>query len=155
MYKRQHGECVKFVKSFGIPMLVVGGGGYTPRNVSRLWTYETGLLNDVLLPQEIPENIPFRDWFGPDYSLHPVLDDLYENKNSKKFLENVRIRCLESLRYLKGAPSVRMDQEIIPTQDISGLTQDEEEMIRDLNDENDLVRLEQIEKENSRISEFM
>lgn len=152
---RAHGECVKFVKSFGIPMLVVGGGGYTPRNVSRLWTYETGLLNDVLLPQEIPENIPFRDWFGPDYSLHPVLDDLYENKNSKKFLENVRIRCLESLRYLKGAPSVRMDQEIIPTQDISGLTQDEEEMIRDLNDENDVVRLEQIEKENSRISEFM
>lgn len=152
---RAHGECVKFVKSFGIPMLVVGGGGYTPRNVSRLWTYETGLLNDVLLPQDIPENIPFRDWFGPDYSLHPVLDDLYENKNSKKFLENVRIRCLESLRYLKGAPSVRMDQEIIPTQDISGLTQDEEEMIRDLNDENDVVRLEQIEKENSRISEFM
>lgn len=93
---------MKFVKSFGLPMLVVGGGGYTPKNVSRLWAYETGILNDVLLPEDIPENIPFRDSFGPDYSLYPVLDDLYENKNSKKLLEDIRIRCLENIRYLQG-----------------------------------------------------
>ena len=50
---RAHGECVKFIKSFGIPMLVVGGGGYTPRNVSRLWCYETSVLNDVNLDHKI------------------------------------------------------------------------------------------------------
>jgi histone deacetylase HOS2 len=38
---KAHGECVNFVKSFGLPILVLGGGGYTPRNVSRLWAYET------------------------------------------------------------------------------------------------------------------
>ena len=32
-----HGECVKYIKSFGIPMLVLGGGGYTMRNVARCW----------------------------------------------------------------------------------------------------------------------
>ncbi len=32
-----HGECVKFVKSFGLPTLVLGGGGYTIRNVARCW----------------------------------------------------------------------------------------------------------------------
>lgn len=36
--------CVDFVKSFNLPMICVGGGGYTVRNVARVWTYETGLL---------------------------------------------------------------------------------------------------------------
>ena len=30
-----HAECVAFMKSFGKPMLVLGGGGYTMRNVAR------------------------------------------------------------------------------------------------------------------------
>lgn len=38
---KAHGACVDYVKSFGLPLLVLGGGGYTPRNVSRLWAYET------------------------------------------------------------------------------------------------------------------
>ena len=39
-----HGACVEYVKKFRLPMLVLGGGGYTLRNVARAWTYETGLL---------------------------------------------------------------------------------------------------------------
>jgi len=39
-----HAACVDFVKDFNLPLLVVGGGGYTIRNVARAWTYETGLL---------------------------------------------------------------------------------------------------------------
>ena len=35
---RGHGKCVDFVKSFNIPTLVLGGGGYTVRNVARCWT---------------------------------------------------------------------------------------------------------------------
>lgn len=147
---KAHGECVKFVRSFGLPMLVVGGGGYTPRNVSRLWTYETGILNNVLLPKDIPDEIPFRNWFGPDFSLYPVLDDLYENRNSKKYLEDIRIRCLESIRYMQGAPSVRMDAEIIPTHDITGLTQEEDELIQELAENEDSWRLKQIEKDNGK-----
>lgn len=30
-----HAECVNFVRSFNVPTLVLGGGGYTVRNVSR------------------------------------------------------------------------------------------------------------------------
>ncbi|KAF2982064.1 hypothetical protein EK904_013533, partial [Melospiza melodia maxima] len=36
-----HAKCVEFVKSFNLPMLMLGGGGYTIRNVARCWTYET------------------------------------------------------------------------------------------------------------------
>lgn len=46
---RGHAACHKFMASFGIPMLVLGGGGYKIKNVARLWTYETGvLLGEVL-----------------------------------------------------------------------------------------------------------
>lgn len=37
-------------------MLVLGGGGYTLRNVARCWCYETGRLMGVDLPDNIPES---------------------------------------------------------------------------------------------------
>jgi histone deacetylase 1/2 len=44
-----HAECVSFVKSFGLPLLLLGGGGYTVKSVSRTWAYETGLAAGVTL----------------------------------------------------------------------------------------------------------
>lgn len=41
-----HADCVAYVKSFNIPTLVLGGGGYTLRNVARCWCYETSVLLD-------------------------------------------------------------------------------------------------------------
>lgn len=38
---RGHGKCVEYVKKKGAPLLLLGGGGYTLRNVPRCWTYET------------------------------------------------------------------------------------------------------------------
>lgn len=42
-----HADCVAFVKSFNVPTLVLGGGGYTMRNVARCWAYETSVLLDT------------------------------------------------------------------------------------------------------------
>jgi hypothetical protein len=44
-----HGACVEFVKRYNVPLLVLGGGGYTVRNVARCWAYETGLVLDEKL----------------------------------------------------------------------------------------------------------
>jgi acetoin utilization deacetylase AcuC-like enzyme len=41
---RGHAECLKYMTTFQVPLLVLGGGGYTIRNVARCWTYETGCL---------------------------------------------------------------------------------------------------------------
>ncbi len=38
------------MKGFNLPLLLVGGGGYTIRNVARAWTHETA----IALNQEIP-----------------------------------------------------------------------------------------------------
>lgn len=107
-----HGECVEFIKSFDLPLLVLGGGGYTIRNVSRCWTYETSILLDTQLSEQLPDT-PFNRFFSPDYTLHPKIVKKVDNMNTPKSLESIRTNILEKLRYLEGAPSVQM-QELPP-----------------------------------------
>ncbi|CAI7991189.1 Probable histone deacetylase 1-B [Geodia barretti] len=38
-----HAECVDFIRRYNLPLLLLGGGGYTIRNVARCWTYETAV----------------------------------------------------------------------------------------------------------------
>ena len=64
--------CVDYVRSFNLPMLVLGGGGYTIRNVSRCWAMETG----VLLRERLDDVLPFNDYYeyyGMLYHLHCVV----------------------------------------------------------------------------------
>ncbi|KAI9030360.1 hypothetical protein DFJ74DRAFT_698673 [Hyaloraphidium curvatum] len=110
---RGHGECVKFMKSYRVPMLVMGGGGYTIRNVARCWTYEASILTNTPVPDKLPVT-DYNEHFGPDYSLHPrIVDPNHENVNTRHYLDSIRQQCAEYLRFLNGAPSVQM-QEIPP-----------------------------------------
>jgi len=100
---RGHGQCVQFVSSFGIPLLVVGGGGYTIRNVSRCWTYETS----VLLQTEISDELPFNDYieyYGPEFKLYVPPTNM-DNLNTKEYLEKYKNKILENIRKI-GRPSV-------------------------------------------------
>ena len=125
-----HGECVRFIKAFSVPLLVLGGGGYTIRNVSRCWTYETAVLLDAQydIPRALPHT-PYDEFFAPDYSLHPDLlrggvptrggrvsqqQVVVENLNTRADLERIRQGILERVRYMHAAPSVAMN-EIPPT----------------------------------------
>jgi len=110
-----HAECVKYVKSFGVPTLVLGGGGYTIRNVARCWAYETS----VLLEKEISNEIPYNDYFeyyAPDFELH-LQPEPRDNMNSDASLQAVRTELLQQLMSLQGAPSVQM-QEVPPEFDL-------------------------------------
>lgn len=108
-----HGACLGFVKSFGLPLLVLGGGGYTAANVARLWAYETGLcIGAHELRQDLPAHAPNRDVFGPDHSLLPRLGDAtrrFENKNTQHYLFSLVQTIREYLRYVERSPSVHMD----------------------------------------------
>jgi histone deacetylase 1/2 len=64
-----HAECCAYVKSFNIPTLVLGGGGYTIRNVARCWAYETSVLLDTEVSNDIPYNDYF-EYYAPDFKLH-------------------------------------------------------------------------------------
>jgi len=122
---KAHGECVRFIKTYGLPLLVLGGGGYRQSSVARCWAYETGVLTGTYLPDQLPQN-SYYEYYGPEHKLHPDLTSENHNipdDNTPTIVERIRILTLEKLRYLDGAPSVQM-QEIPP--DLMGAKEDEE-----------------------------
>ena len=107
---RAHGACVVTVKSFNLPTLVLGGGGYTPRNVARLWAHETSVCIGTNLHNSIPTHTPFIEHFEPDQTMYPELANLgrYDNKNTEKYLQRVTESVLEQLRQIRGCPSTEL-----------------------------------------------
>ncbi|KAF7683569.1 Histone deacetylase 3 [Astathelohania contejeani] len=96
-----HGECVRFVRSLGLPMLVLGGGGYNAKNVCKAWANETAIMAGIEIPNEIPIDNPYYEYFKPDCILHPDLRVKYENLNTKEYLDVVKGYVFESLGILK------------------------------------------------------
>jgi len=99
-----HAMCVEFVKQYNLPTLVLGGGGYTIRNVARCWSYETSLLLDTEISNKLPNN-DYLQYYGPDFKLHIEPSNM-ENLNSKEYLEKHLIQLMENLRDQEHAPNV-------------------------------------------------
>ncbi|KIY02334.1 uncharacterized protein Z520_02472 [Fonsecaea multimorphosa CBS 102226] len=127
---RGHGSCVSFVKSFKIPLLLVGGGGYTPRNVARAWVHETSISigADRSLNPQIPEFAPHREAFRKEgFTLFPNLGNWKKDLNSKQDIEKIIRHVREQLTQIRGAPSVQM--KYIPP-DIQGWRDEVEEELK-------------------------
>ncbi|CAF4886179.1 histone deacetylase 3 [Pieris napi] len=103
---RGHGECVQFVKNLNLPTLVVGGGGYTLRNVARCWTYETSLLIDEDISNELPYT-EYLEFFAPDFQLHPEVSGT-TNANSKQYLDAISKYVYDNLKMCQHSPAVQM-----------------------------------------------
>ncbi|WOL10905.1 histone deacetylase 19 [Canna indica] len=103
-----HAECVKYMRSFNVPMLLLGGGGYTLRNVARCWCYETA----VALGVEVEENMPDHEYIGyfaPEFNVNAAPSNM-ENKNSRKSLDDIRAKILDNILKLQHAPSVQFQE---------------------------------------------
>ncbi|KIK69964.1 hypothetical protein GYMLUDRAFT_67216 [Collybiopsis luxurians FD-317 M1] len=127
-----HGECVNFVRAFNVPLLVLGGGGYTLRNVCRCWTYETSVLVGVNVPNELPRTVYDSFFADSQWKLHPPLSGRVENQNTPASLQKITINIRNKLRYLQGAPSVAL-QEIPP--DVQGFLKEEERTAEEVEEE--------------------
>jgi len=103
---RGHGECVKFFRQYDVPLMLLGGGGYTPRNVARCWTYETSLAVNMDIPDELPYNDYF-EYFAPNYRLH-IEPSQSNDENDQKYMESIQQNVLENLNRLQGPPGVQM-----------------------------------------------
>ncbi|KAI0529473.1 hypothetical protein KFK09_002023 [Dendrobium nobile] len=101
---RGHADCLRFLRSFNVPLMVLGGGGYTMRNVARCWCYETAVAVGVEPDNKLPYS-EYYEYFGPDYTLHIEPKNM-ENKNSLSDLEKIRNVLLEHLSRLQHSPSV-------------------------------------------------
>lgn len=77
-----HAECVAHIKAKGVPMILIGGGGYTLRNVPRCWTYETSVALGKDIDNDIPESFIYRSYFSPDHKIHQAVSNM-ENANTR------------------------------------------------------------------------
>ena len=76
---RGHGACVDYMLKFGIPTILLGGGGYTIENVARCWTYETATALGRTLENKLPANEYSNEYSGPNLhvEVHLLLMILY------------------------------------------------------------------------------
>ncbi|KAI1401062.1 histone deacetylase phd1 [Hypoxylon fuscum] len=136
-----HASCVEYCKSLGIPLLMFGGGGYTPRNVARAWAYETAVAigQNKTIPTEIPLHTPWRDRFRQETllpTLQQILGEPRQNKNTKKKLDDIIEHVTEQLRFVAAAPSVQF-QTIPP--DLGPIRDEVEQRIKEEVEEHDEV----------------
>ncbi|KAJ5406477.1 hypothetical protein N7465_007761 [Penicillium sp. CMV-2018d] len=129
---RGHANCVNFVKSFDLPTLVLGGGGYTMRNVARTWAYETGILVGEPLGSELPYN-DYYEYFAPDYQLD-VRPSNMDNANTREYLDKIRNQVVENLKRTAFAPSVQMTD--VPRNPIlDGMDDEADDVMDDLDED--------------------
>ncbi|KAH0949051.1 hypothetical protein HN011_000283 [Eciton burchellii] len=103
---RGHGKCIEFIKKYNLPLLLLGGGGYTIKNVSRCWTYETSVALGCKISNELPYN-NYLEYFAPNFKLH-ISPSNMTNQNSPKYLAKIKLKVFENLRMLSHAPSVQV-----------------------------------------------
>ncbi|KAJ5628970.1 Histone deacetylase RPD3 [Penicillium lividum] len=129
---RGHANCVNFIKSFDLPTLILGGGGYTMRNVARTWAYETGILVGDHLESELPYN-DYYEYFAPDYELD-VRPSNMDNANTKDYLDKILVQVIENLKRTAFAPSVQMTD--VPRNPlIDGIDDEADDVMDDLDED--------------------
>ena len=125
-----HAEAVGFMKRFGVPMLVTGGGGYTKSNVARCWALETAVLLGKELSDDLPPN-DYIEYYGREGKLRVPPPFLIENANDRLYIDQVRQEVSENLRKIAHAPAVQMQHLppdwYIPDEEVEAPEPDERE----------------------------
>ncbi|KAJ7829593.1 hypothetical protein B0H14DRAFT_2250894, partial [Mycena olivaceomarginata] len=106
-----HAMCVQFMRATGLPLILLGGGGYTVKNVARCWACETACALGI--ERDIDVNLPWSECFnsfGPRYRLEVMPSNMEDLNQRNGMLDRVRERALEQLQQLRSvaAPSFGM-----------------------------------------------
>ncbi|CAG7853130.1 Histone deacetylase RPD3; AltName: Full=Transcriptional regulatory protein RPD3 [Serendipita indica DSM 11827] len=102
-----HADCVRYFRDKGIPLMVLGGGGYTIRNVARTWAYETACV--LGCEKDLDVNLPYNqyfDYFGPEYKMEVKPTNVEDLNESDHYLEGIRETVLRQADEIPIAPSV-------------------------------------------------
>ncbi|KAI9290991.1 histone deacetylase clr6 [Neoconidiobolus thromboides FSU 785] len=102
-----HSQCLNYIKSFNLPLVVLGGGGYTTQNVARTWTLETGVALGVELEDMLPEN-SFIGTDGWKANLEIKANENIANLNTKKDINDTIQQVMEVLKRAEITPSIQL-----------------------------------------------
>ena len=94
-----HGACLDYLRGKGLPLVCLGGGGYTLRNIPRCWTHETAVALGEQLPDELPP-FAFSHYFRPENVLHAPVSNM-ENLNAPATLHAVTNALIDDVRRLQ------------------------------------------------------
>lgn len=86
-----HANCVQFFKKAGVPLILLGGGGYTIKNVARAWTYETACALGV--EDTLDVHLPWHEHFecyGPRFRLEVVKSNADDENLVDNYLVKLR-----------------------------------------------------------------
>eukprot|EP00388_Colpodella_angusta_P002994 GDKJ01010660.1.p1 GENE.GDKJ01010660.1~~GDKJ01010660.1.p1 ORF type:complete len:557 (+),score=104.05 GDKJ01010660.1:67-1737(+) len=110
-----HAEAVKLVLDRGVPTMLLGGGGYTIRNTTRCWGYETALAAGM--EKEIPSHVPCNPfssyWMDSGKDDIPMTTTHVESRsdikdmNTNATLQVLLTRALMKLKDMEIAPSLQ------------------------------------------------
>lgn len=82
---------MQYIRSSNIPLVLLGGGGYTVKNVALTWTYETACA--LGMENEIDMNLPWNDyfeWFGPRYRLEVAQNNMDDHNILNGYLDKLK-----------------------------------------------------------------
>jgi histone deacetylase 1/2 len=85
-----HAMSVQHLRMSGLPLILLGGGGYTMKNVARAWTYETACALGI--EGTIDRNLPWHDyfeWFAPRYRLEVAENNMEDINTRDEYLDGV------------------------------------------------------------------
>lgn len=58
-----HADCINHMRSYNVPLILLGGGGYTVENVARCWTFETAMMLNTPIDNMIPKGDLFYSFY--------------------------------------------------------------------------------------------
>jgi histone deacetylase 1/2 len=93
------------MKQFCVPLLLLGGGGYTIKNVARCWAFETG----VSVGDDIGAQAPISDYYeylAPEYNSEVVSDPSVKDQNDEAYRSKILEKVMHHLSYVQHSPSV-------------------------------------------------
>jgi histone deacetylase HOS2 len=153
---KAHGFCVETVKNYGRPLLLIGGGGYTPRNVARTWCHETAVCVGAELHNELPSHVPYLQAFQGEENgsgiLYPDLHNTkrHDNANTQTKLHKLVAQALENLRYLEGAPSVVVNTRGISEEQIMRIREQIDRELEEEEQDREYLRVENTRRRRER-----
>jgi histone deacetylase 1/2 len=64
-----HSKCLETVRDWGLPLLVLGGGGYSMSSVAKCWALDTAALCGLDRERDLPKTVPVGDYFFDEYGV--------------------------------------------------------------------------------------